>query len=237
MSGLKENAPDVHFINDMYILFYAVSSYGTQNSVIGYTTSTNLEPGTWIDHGPVISSNSSCGFNAIDANLIGPTLLGFGSYWGGIQQVHLGNNYQPLGAPYSVARNTTPSSNNDAIEGSYTFQHGSYWYLTFSSGACCHLDTSNPAPGSEYKIMVCRARNPAGPFLDRDKRPCMDSGGTILLESHDDVYAPGGQGVLQDGDATYIYYHYLNTTMSIVDNEVQWGVNVVDWDDDQWPTV
>lgn len=46
-------APDVHKIGDTYYLYYSVSVLGTQESGIGVATSTTLESGSWVDHGPL----------------------------------------------------------------------------------------------------------------------------------------------------------------------------------------
>ena len=45
--------------------------------------------------------------------------------------------------------------------------------------------------------------------MDRGGRRCDQSGGTLVLGSHGDVYAPGGQGVVRDGEGrNVLYYHY-----------------------------
>jgi arabinan endo-1,5-alpha-L-arabinosidase len=59
--------------------------------------------------------------------------------------------------------------------------------------------------------MVCRCSNPTGPFSDRDSKSCLtENGGTMILGSHDDVYVPGGHGVIYDEvlDSVILYYHY-----------------------------
>ena len=38
-------APDISFFNDQWHLYYAVSSFGSQNSAIGLATNTTLDPG------------------------------------------------------------------------------------------------------------------------------------------------------------------------------------------------
>ena len=92
-----------------------------------------------------------------------------------------------------------------------------YFWMFFSSGACCNVPKKKPedegleAPGDEYKIMVCRAERPTGPFFDRSGRDCLkQNGGTLVLGSHGDVYAPGGQGLVHDPevDRVALYYHY-----------------------------
>ncbi|KAL9053526.1 MAG: hypothetical protein Q9162_004693 [Coniocarpon cinnabarinum] len=229
-------APDVHLVGNTYVLFYACSQFGSPASVIGYATSSTLDPGSWTDHGQVIASTTSSGFNAIDANLVNPTTLGFGSFFGGLYQVPIGSNYQPTGSAYRVAYNST-SGSGDSVEGMYTFQYGGYWYMTFSSGQCCNIPAKKPPAGGEYKIMMCRSQSATGPFVDRNGRSCTSAGGSVLLESHGNIYGPGGQGVLQVGNTWYLYYHYMDTNVGLGDGQVLWGVNIMNWGSDGWPTV
>ena len=58
--------------------------------------------------------------------------------------------------------------------------------------------------------MVCRSESPTGGFVDQNGVDCAAGGGTPVLESNGDVYAPGGQGVIYDKGqgAVVMYYHY-----------------------------
>lgn len=68
-----------------------------------------------------------------------------------------------------------------------------YYYLFWSEGTCCGYDTSKPASGEEYKIMMGRSKKATGGFVDKDGVSTTANGATVLLASHDDVYGPGGQ--------------------------------------------
>ncbi len=58
-------APDVHLVGDQYLLYYAVSTFGSQVSAIGLATSSTMEPGTWIDKGGVgVASKKGQAYNA-----------------------------------------------------------------------------------------------------------------------------------------------------------------------------
>lgn len=63
--------------------YYAVSTFGSQNSGIGLAISETMDPGTWVDHGLVFNSTTGDEFNAIDPNLSideeGNPLLSFGA--------------------------------------------------------------------------------------------------------------------------------------------------------------
>ena len=84
--------------------------------------------------------------------------------------------------------------------------------------------------------MVCRGTSATGPFTDRNGKNCAQGGGTPLLESHGNIFAPGGQGVWQEGGTSYLYYHYMPNNVGHADGDVRWGVNVLNWSGD-WPTV
>lgn len=231
-------APDVHLVGSTYYLYYAASTFGTQDSVIGLATSTTLDPGSWTDHGQVLDSTTGNPHNAIDPNLIAvgsDYLLSFGSFWDDIYQVPLKSTPTTTsGASYNIAYN---SSGTHAVEGSYMIQEGDYYYLFFSSGQCCGYDTSMPAPGGEYKVMVCRSKEATGEFVDKDGTSCTNGGGSIVLQSHGDVYGPGGQGLYNDPTKGWVmYYHYINTNIGYADGDVQFGVNTVDFSSG-WPVV
>lgn len=231
-------APDVHLVGSTYYLYYAVSSFGTQNSAIGLATSTTLMPGSWTDHGQVLASQTGNPYNAIDANLVAvgsSYYLNFGSFWDDIYQVPMKSTPSATsGMSYNVAYN---SSGTHAVEGSYMVQNGNYYYLFFSSGQCCGYDTSKPAPGAEYKIMVCRSTTATGGFVDKSGKSCTSGGGTIVLPSHGTVYGPGGQGVYNDPTNGWVlYYHYVNTNIGYSDADKQLGINKIDWSSG-WPVV
>lgn len=68
-----------------------------------------------------------------------------------------------------------------------------YYYLFFSSGSCCGLDTTEVAAGNEYRINVCRSSSGTGDFVDRTGQSCTAGGGTTVIASSGTTYAPGGQ--------------------------------------------
>lgn len=165
-------APDAQLVNGVYHVYYAVSTFGSQNSAIGLATSDTMEGGSWTDHGSIgVQSTSAKPYNAIDANLLndgGAYYLNFGSFWHDIYQVPMNSAATTAtGGSYNIAYN---SSGDHAEEGSYLYEYGGYYYLFFSSGICCGYDTSMPAPGQEYKIKVCRSSSATGDFVGTPRR-------------------------------------------------------------------
>jgi arabinan endo-1,5-alpha-L-arabinosidase len=140
----------------------------------------------------------------------------FGSAWNGVYQTSLTNNYLKWSGvtPRQVAYNSTypakPQSYVSITEGGFLFWWNvagtNYFYMFFSSGAGCNAGNDLQAPGDEYKIMICRATSASGPFFDKSGKNCAkQNGGTLVLGSHGNVYAPGGQGVTVDGGRVVLY--------------------------------
>ena len=188
---------------------------GYQGSDIGLATSKTLDPGSWTDHGSIGLPKSDA-YNLIDPNLFqesdsAPIYMSFGSYWHDIFQTEL--HAPPIKfsgiAPKNILRNTT--ANAQVAEGSFQFKWQNYYYLFFSAGACCNQPPNLAKPGDEYRMVVCRSSSITGPYTDKAGKDCVSqNGGTVIMASHDDVYAPGGQGVMYDPDVKkpVIYYHY-----------------------------
>lgn len=209
----------MHQIGSTYILYYSVSTFGSQDSAIGYATSNNLENGSWIDHGSTgVTSSKGKAYNAIDANLVldgSKYYMNFGSFWSDIYQISMNSDGTAAsGSAHQIAYNET---GQHALEGSYMYYHDGYYYLFFSSGICCGYDTSLPKPGEEYKIYVCRSASATGHFVDTNGVSCLQGGGTLLLASHGQVFGPGGQGVLDDPTyGTVLYYHYCKLNLLLI---------------------
>ena len=98
------------------------------------------------------------------------------------------------------------------------FKHEAFYYLFYSVGWCCNMNPANLPPiGDVYHVVVCRAESITGPYYDTQGKNCVtESGGTTILASHGDVYAPGGQDVLVDPESgrTVIVYHYCECAVS-----------------------
>jgi len=127
-----------------------------------------MDVGTWTDLGATgVASDSTKIYNTIDPNLIAvgsSYYLNFGSFWDDIYQVAMASTPTETAgtSSYNIAYN---SSGTHAEEGSYMFYYSGYYYLFFSRGICCGYDTSRPATGAEYSIMVCRSTYATGGFV------------------------------------------------------------------------
>lgn len=193
-------APDVSFnrVTREWHVYYALSSFGSQNSAIGLSTAPTLAGGAWADRGLVLSSARGDAFNAIDPTVAWPPeggssdapTLTFGSFWGGIQSVALdaATGKPAAGAvPVAVASRAAP----DAIEGSFLVTRRGAWYLFASFDYCCR------GAKSTYNVRVGRGAAASGPFFGRDGTPMLGAGGgTPLVRGGHGWAAGGGESVL-----------------------------------------
>ncbi|WP_026448976.1 arabinan endo-1,5-alpha-L-arabinosidase [Actinopolyspora mortivallis] len=226
-------APDISFHNGRYWLYYAASTFGTNDSAIGLATSTSGDPGTWRDQGIVYATDSGDDHNAIDPNLLvdasGRWWLSFGSFWSGIRMIRIdpdtGHRHDGDRTLYHLANGPAGS---DAVEAPAIIRHGDYYYLFVSFGQCCQ------GTDSTYRVMVGRSTSPTGPYTDRSGTPMLRNGGTEILASHDNVIGPGGQSILRDGDERLLVYHYYDAD---ADGAHTLGINLLEWDQQGWPRV
>lgn len=62
-----------------------------------------------------------------------------------------------------------------------------------------------------YSIRVGRSESPHGPFVDKQGKELTHGGGELIYGSNNDVYAPGGPGVLTEDTGDILYYHYCGS--------------------------
>ncbi len=227
-------APDISFYNGKFHLYYAVSTFGSNRSVIGLATNVTLDSTAddfeWIDEGLVIESHRPDPYNCIDANLILDAddipWLAFGSFWTGIKMVRL--DYE-TGKPssedttvYSLAQRPEPP---DAIEAPFIIRKDDYYYLFVSFDACCQ------GVDSTYRVMVGRSQSITGPYLDRDDVPMLEGGGTQVTFPTDEWKGPGHNGILQEDGVDYIIYHAYSVATH---GTPTMHINRLVWTDDGW---
>jgi arabinan endo-1,5-alpha-L-arabinosidase len=192
-----------------------VSTADSQNSAIGYATSTTMEYGSWTDHGSTgITSVDGDAYNAIDPTLFldpvsGNYYMSFGSYWDGIYVVEMNTEATQVATgatPTNIARQPAAT---DQFEGSNIAYRDGYYYLYYSVGRGGDYVDDLPATGLEYHVEVCRSAAITGPYAGSAGNSCLEGFGGVILASHDYVYGPGGQGFFDDPTyGTVIYYHY-----------------------------
>lgn len=211
-------APDIKLVRGEFRLYYSVSTFGSNQSVIGLTTNKTLNPSSpdykWIDQGLVFASTKQDDFNAIDPNLAvdanGDMWMSFGSFWSGIKMrkldVRTGKLSSDDTALYSLASRPRTAELKAEIEAPFIVRNGNYYYLFVSYDRCCR------GAQSTYKIMVGRSDKITGPYLDKTGKPMMDGGATLLLEGNGRWRGPGGQSVVQDPKGDLLVFHSYDGT-------------------------
>lgn len=218
-------APDVSFFEGQYHLYYSASTFGSNTSCIGHATRSSLSSGSWSDQGPVVCSQGSDDYNAIDPNVIvdaaGTPWLAFGSFWDGIRAIQL----TPDGARANEDLHSLASRGGGAIEAPFIVLRCDYYYLFVSFDSCCK------GADSTYNIRVGRSENVLGPYVDRDGMPMLDGGGTLLVSGDATWKGPGHNAVIFVGNAAYNVYHAYAAS----DGAATLRISELVWDAEGWP--
>jgi arabinan endo-1,5-alpha-L-arabinosidase len=248
-------APDISYHKGKYYLYYSVSAFGKNTSAIGVVTNTTLHPTDkdykWVDHGKVIQSYpGKTNWNAIDPNIItdksGTPWMSFGSFWDGLKLVKLNKDRLTIAEdpdnlptiasrkkelsavnPPSVGDNPVDAGGN-AIEAPFIFKKDKYYYLFASIDYCCK------GVNSTYKMIVARAKDVQGPYLDREGVSMAKGGGTMVLEGNKDWYGVGHNSVYTFDKKDYLVFHGYEAA----DNgRSKLRIETLTWDKDGWPIV
>ncbi|MBN6150886.1 arabinan endo-1,5-alpha-L-arabinosidase [Xanthomonas sp. AmX2] len=239
-------APDISFHDGVYTLYYSVSSGGKNTSAIGVATNTTLDPKdpafAWKDHGILIRSLPQRDlWNAIDPNLVedaqGTPWLSFGSFWGGLKLVRLNPDRVSLAEPqqwHTLAKRERSVLVDDAepepaaLEAPFVFKKNGWYYLFLSWDHCCR------GVKSDYKIMVGRAREATGPYLDKDGKRLDQGGGSLVLEGTPRWFGPGHNSAYTFNGKDYLVFHAYDGNDG---GRPKLKVLPLRWDAQQWPRV
>jgi arabinan endo-1,5-alpha-L-arabinosidase len=223
-------APDVSYFGGKYHLYGSFSAFFGRNvSCINHLTTSDIAAGDWVDQGPVICTDGTQDYNAIDPDVgvdaAGNAWLAFGSFWDGIQAF-------PLDASGNREGNTlTRLAWAEEIEAPVLFRRCGYYYLFVSWGLCCPGE-GRSVEDLSYRVVVGRSENILGPYLDREGTPLLEGGGTPVVSGDGVNFAAAGHSdVIVSGSKVYHLYHaYLrsngNATLRIAE---------MPFDEQGWP--
>jgi arabinan endo-1,5-alpha-L-arabinosidase len=183
------------FFNGLYHLYYSVSSFGSNHSVIGLATNKTLDrkaPGfEWVDRGLVIQSRMHDRFNAIDPNLCvdreGRHWLSWGSFWDGIKMARIDpatGKRLDTAELISLASRPAPRGEPSPIEAPFVIARGDYYYLFASFDFCCR------GAKSTYFVVCGRSKEVTGPYIDVNGRAMLEGGGSIVIQGDARFKAP-----------------------------------------------
>jgi GH43 family beta-xylosidase len=228
-------APDIFYHQGKYYLYYSISSFGSNTSVIGLATNVALDPHDpsyeWVDEGVVIESTRTDDYNAIDPNVIqdkaGSLWLSFGSFWSGIKLVSLDPETMKPAAD-STLHSIASRPGRTAIEAPFIIERNGYYYLFVSFDYCCR------GASSTYRIMVGRSQEITGPYVDRDGNGMMEGGGSLIDKGDDRWKGPGHNAVYQQGDSAILVNHAYD---KLNNGRATLQIRPLYWDADGWPTL
>ncbi|MDB5538988.1 MAG: beta-xylosidase, partial [Devosia sp.] len=105
-------------------------------------------------------------------------------------------------------------------------EHAGKFYLFVSFDQCCK------GIASTYNMRVGRADAVTGPYLDRDGKPMLEGGGSLLLGSTGRFIGPGGQEAIVTSKGEMLAYHYYDGDDLGV-SKLQ--LSPLHWTSDGWP--
>jgi arabinan endo-1,5-alpha-L-arabinosidase len=196
-------APDIHYANGKYHVYYSVSAWMNFKSSVGYTTNVTLDKKDprykWVDEGQVVNyKNGGDSVNVIDPNFFadkdGKQYLIYGSYKGGLRLVELDPK---TGKPFSDKPQLYTITTRLG-EGSYIIKGPDYYYVFASRGKCC------AGIESTYQIVIGRAKDVKGPYLNKEGKSWVDNNYSVFLAGDYDEPGRGHNGFFAQGDTTYI---------------------------------
>lgn len=226
-------APDIHYADGKYHLYYSVSAWMNFNSSVGYATNTTLDKNDpnykWVDQGQVISyKNGGNGVNVIDPNVFidkdGKEWLLYGSYKSGLRLVELNPKTGKLFSDKPELIIIT----SHLGEGSYIIKGPKYYYIFASRGKCCS------GIESTYQIVIGRSKTLAGPYLNKEDESWVNDKYTVFLAGDNDEPGRGHNGFFAERDTTFIVYHAYTRSQN---GASLLNIKPMYMDKDGWPTL
>jgi arabinan endo-1,5-alpha-L-arabinosidase len=224
-------APDVHFANGKFWLYYSVSA-GGRVSAIGLATATTLNPAggtTWQDQGVIISTTNSNDFNAIDPNVYldstqTPWMV-FGSWWTGIKMFQLDAT---TGKRVAGSEQLAIAYHKNGAEGAFLIKHDKYYYLWLSWDNCCK------GASSDYNIRVGRSSQLTGGYVDSKGVTLPNQGGDLIDAGDTRWHGPGHNAIFVDGDTTFLVNHAYDANSN---GRATLQIRPLYWTSLGWPTL
>ncbi|KAG7405558.1 Extracellular endo-alpha-(1-_5)-L-arabinanase 1 [Fusarium oxysporum f. sp. rapae] len=115
-------------------------------------------------------------------------------------------------------------NNGGELEAPFITKRGNYYYLWTSFDRCCK------GKDSTYRIMVGRATNIKGPYVDKSGKQMMQGSGNQIIAGHGQIRGPGHNAVVTDNNTDVLVYHYFDATRG----DARIDINLLRYDNG-WP--
>lgn len=226
-------APDIHFRDGKWHLYYSVSAWMNFNSSIGYATNETLDPNSpkfeWKDEGKVIDfRNAGEGVNCIDPNVFvdddGKVWLFYGSYQAGLRLVELDRKTGKLFSEKPEVIIITKALG----EGVFLIKDKGWYYIFASRGRCC------AGIESTYQVVMGRSKNIKGPYLNKEGKSWVDNNYTLFMAGDYEEPGRGHNGFFTEHDTTFIVYHAYTRS---AEGASLLNIKPMYIDEDLWPTL
>ncbi len=221
-------APDINYIDGRYVLYYAMSVWGGEQTCgIGVATADKPE-GPFTDHGMLFRSNGIGVQNSIDPSFLqykGKKYLVWGSFRG-IYSIELSDDGLSV-MPKAKKRQLAGT----AFEAAYIHQHGDYYYLFASIGSCCE------GAKSTYQVVVGRSKKVWGPYKDKAEKPMLNNGYSLVISPNEHFVGNGhgSQIIRDDAGQDWLLYHGFNRSAPSHGRLLL--LDQIKWDKEGWPYV
>ena len=239
-------APDVIKIGDKWIYYYSLSAWG-KCCGIGLAVADEIT-GPYEDLGKLFDYKEIGIENAIDPHVFveddGTVYMSVGSFQG-LYLLQLTSDGLALEGGVETQANDkiliagkVGGWDGSTYEGSYIIKKDGYYYYFGSAGTCCE------GKNSTYRVLVGRAEEITGPYLDAQGRPLTASGsgktfGTMCLDTgitNKNMSGAGHNSILVDDAGDYwIYYHAYSTADNYATRHL--FMDKLAWDENGFPYV
>jgi arabinan endo-1,5-alpha-L-arabinosidase len=212
-------APDIHYFNGKYYLYYAVSATRTRKRGSAIYAATSPTPaGPWTPT-PTPVVEPQVDENGNPRSTIDPAIIEerdhryilYGGFNGGIfaRELAPDNLTTKAGSELQIA-------SGDRYEGAYVIQHEGFYYLFVSSSNCCQGDLTG------YGVFAARSEHALGPYLDSTGHSLLEPrvGGTpVLMMNGNRWLGPGHNATFQDANGQdWIIYHAVDQSNPVFSN-------------------
>lgn len=226
-SGYAVWASDVNFVDERYIMYYALALWGNTTTT-GIGVATGDTPAKFTDVGKMFRSSEIGVTNSIDPCYIEDLDKKY-LVWGSFHDLYIAELASDGLSVKNFSKKTKIAGG--AFEGVMIHKRKGYYYLFASVGSCCE------GVNSTYKTVVGRATSILGPYVNKQGGKMYDNNYTTIIKGNDRWKGPGHNSeIITDDDGNdWILYHAYDAKAPSKGRVLM--MDKITWDKDGWPVV